>query len=388
MTYRSARASLSRVVAAALALSATGFAPADFDVTRFGAVADGVTDSTRGIQAAIDAAANAGGGRVVLPPAAAPYLVRDTIRVSSGDIEIAGPGARVLLANGAINGRIAEVLLVAGTEQATIRRVVVRGLTVDANYFNQVGARGSKAVVFRLAEDSRIEDVTITRAYVGLSLRRSVGLEARRVTVTDYEEDGFDAGGDADLVSGGIARGTAFIEVAARNAPRAAVDGNAFEIEDGVDGVLIQDAVVENVAGNGVGMRNHDTADHVNHSSDVELRNVTLRKIGGSFAVFATARPATERALNSYRRVRLIDVVADAAVAFWGPLQGVELTGGRDGAISVGFNSAAGAAAAGQAVDGVTLANLDAATIRINGSSGLVRLTGVRAGTVEHVRAQ
>lgn len=367
-----------------LALCGTGFA-ADFDVTRFGAVADGVTNCTPGIQAAIDAAARAGGGRVVLPPAAAPYLVRDTIRVSSSDIEIAGTGARVLLADGAINGRIAEVLLVAGTEQARVRRVVVRGLTVDANYFNQIGARGSKAIVFRLVEHSRIDDVAITRGYVGLSIRRAVGMEARRVTVTDYEEDAFDAGGDADLVSGGITKETSFVEVVARDAPRAAVDGNAFEIEDGVDGVLIQDAVVENVAGNGVGMRNHDTADHINQSSDVELRNVTFRKIGGAFAVFASARPAAERAVNTYRRVRLINVATDAPVAFWGPLQGLEIDGGRYGAIYVGFNSASGPAAAAHAVGDATLGNLDAATIRINGGSEAVRLTGVRAGTVEHV---
>src|SRR5262245_5764958 len=378
----------SDVAAVAIALSSTtGFA-ADFAVTRYGAVADGVSDSTPGIQAAIDAAARAGGGRVVFPPATAPYLVRDSIRVSSSDIEIQGAGARILLAAGAFNGRIAEVLRVAGTEERPIGRVVVRGLTIDANYFDQVGARGSKAVVFRFVEHSRIEDVAITRAYVGLSLRRSVGMEARRVTVTDYQEDGFDAGGDADLVSGGITRGTSFVDVVARDAPRAAVDGNAFEIEDGVDGVLIQDAVVENVAGSGVGLRNHDTGDHINHSSDVELRNVTLRKVGGAFAVFASARPTAERAVNSYRRVRLINVVAESAVAFWGPLQGIELTGGRYASIYLGFNSGAAAATSANALAEATLTSLDAAVIRINGGSGTVKLTGVRAATLEQVRSQ
>ncbi len=414
MTFRSARALRSKpALAIALLLSSAALAAdpgaevdlsavsstvaqsakvearsAKVDVTRFGAVADGVTDCAPAIQAAIDDVARAGGGRVVLPPAAAAYLVRDTIRISSSDIEIAGAGARIQLADGAIDGRRAEVLLVAGTERARVQRVAIRGLTIDANYFNQDGARGSKAVVFRFAEASRIEDVTITRGYVGLSIRRSAGVEARRVIVTDYDEDAFDAGGDADLVSGGIATAVSFVDVTAHDAPRAAADGNAFEIEDGVDGILIQDALVENVAGNGVGMRNHDTADHVNRSRNVELRGVTFRNVGGAFAVFASARPLVERAVNSYRGVRLVNVTADAPVAFWGPLEGIELEGGRYGAIYVGFDAAAALASAAHAVRDATLANLEAHAIRINGASSTVRLTDVRAGAVEHIGAR
>lgn len=88
----------------------------DVDAVSFGAVADGVTDSTRAIQAAIDAAADAGGGAGVLPGAKAPYLVRDTIRVRGSGIEIRGHGARILLADGAFNGSVKYVLLVSGSE--------------------------------------------------------------------------------------------------------------------------------------------------------------------------------------------------------------------------------------------------------------------------------
>jgi polygalacturonase len=43
------------------------FPARDFDITQFGAVADGKTDSTKAIAKAIDACAEAGGGRVVVP---------------------------------------------------------------------------------------------------------------------------------------------------------------------------------------------------------------------------------------------------------------------------------------------------------------------------------
>ena len=62
---------------------------------------------------------------------------------------------------------------------------------------------------------------------------------------------GFDASGDANEFSGAKTRDIRFIDVVARDAPRA--DGNAFEIEDGVENVLVENATVENVAGNGFG---------------------------------------------------------------------------------------------------------------------------------------
>jgi hypothetical protein len=372
---------------ALLIFCATAIALAsDFKVTAFGAIADGVTDSTRGIQAAIDAAAKAGGGTVVLPPAPTPYLVRDTIVISSSGISVTGTGARVLLADGAINGKVAPVILFTGAEQNPIRGVSLRGLTVDANYFSQVGAKNSKAVVLKFVEDGVVEDVAVTRPYVGLSIRRSTRVMARRVTVTDYQEDGFDAGGDADEVPGGTAHGITFVDVVARNAMRCAHDGNAFEIEDGAQGVLIQDSLVEDVAGNGAGLRNHNRED--DHSSDIELRNVTFRGIHGDFALFVRAASGPAGARNSYRDVRLINLTADAPVAAWGPIRKFQIVGGRFASLQLGFDSPTGPATQATALSDATIENLQADSVRINGGSERVRLSGVRSGDIEEVRAQ
>src|SRR5437870_5271403 len=52
-------------------------------------------------------------------------------------------------------------------------------------------------------------------------------------------------------------------------------------------------------------------------ASDVELRNVIVRQIGGDFAVFTSARRKIS-ASNSYREVHLVNLTADSPVAFWG----------------------------------------------------------------------
>src|SRR5262249_30243451 len=104
-----------RYILLLLLLGSVAAQAAVFNAAEFGAVANGVTDSTSGIQAAVDAAVKAGGGTVLLPPARNPYLVRRTITINGNGVEVSGSGARLLLADGAIDGQVAPVILFAGT---------------------------------------------------------------------------------------------------------------------------------------------------------------------------------------------------------------------------------------------------------------------------------
>jgi hypothetical protein len=285
--------SLMRCHTPILWLACVSLPAAVFDVTRYGAIADGASDAAPGIQAAIDAAAQSGGGTVLIPPASAPYLLRKTLRIRGHNIELAGPGATLQLADGAVNGRTEYTMYAEGSESAPLQRVTLRGFTLDANYFAQSNSRHSKAIVFRFVEHALVEDVTILGPYVGLSFRRgSHHAVARRVTVIDYQEDAFDAGGDADEVSNGVVRDVSFTGVVARDAPRCAPDGNAFEIEDGAQDILIDHALVDNVSGSGAVLRNHKSEGLENHSRDVELREVQMRGIRGAYGIAVRAAPS------------------------------------------------------------------------------------------------
>jgi hypothetical protein len=123
-----------------------------------------------------------------------------------------------------------------------------------------------------------------------------------------------------------------FIDVTARDAPRAKADGNAFEIEDGARDVLVERALVENIAGVGFGLRNHQRSNWEIHSRNVELRDVTIRAIGGAVAGFArSAGPESDR--NSFNDIRMVRLNTPYPVVFSGPIRGLRLSGGSYGAL-------------------------------------------------------
>ena len=371
------RRAVTASVACAVAfwLGACGTGPRELDVTDFGAVADGITDCTQAIQSALDEAATAG-ARVVVPPAEAPYIISSTLRIRASDIELVGEGATILFADHSAGDDEPTVILASGKENKLIRNVVIRGLTVDANFYAQEGAERPRGIEFRFVEGARVTDVTIHRAFVGLDFGRGcVNGGARRVTLTDFAEDGFDASGDANEFSGAKTRDIRFIDVVARDAPRS--EGNAFEIEDGVEDVLVEDSLVENVAGNGFGLRNHWVAGKQDHSRNVELRNVVIRGVGGEFAIYGHSAPRETFPNNSYREINLTEVTAESPVSFYGPIEGLEISGGSFGGIFLGFQAPQDDPAVDKAVASARLEGLQAERIRINGTAGRITLSNL-----------
>jgi hypothetical protein len=245
-----------------LAAVALRVAAADLDVAQFGAKADGVTDCTPAIQSALDAAVQAGGGRVLIPPAEKPYLVTATLRVTGSNIEIEGDGATLLMADDAVRDSKSHLLFVCGQKDTPVRNVVVRGLALDGNFWNQgkmKPASKPRGLLVEHAEKVRIERVRVRRAWVSLAFGRGArDAEAVECEVSQWHNDGFDAADGAT--------GVRFIRCAARDALSEKAGGLAggrdggWEIEDGAQDISLVECLVERTDASAFKVRSHDKA--------------------------------------------------------------------------------------------------------------------------------
>lgn len=117
----------------------------EFEAKDYGAVADGSTDSRAAINAAIDAAFNAGGGKVILE--AGTYIVTGTGTASEGAIQVKtnvsligkGLGVTNIKLQDSFGGAVTGLIRTPGAE--VTRNVYVSDLTIDGNKANNpVGA--------------------------------------------------------------------------------------------------------------------------------------------------------------------------------------------------------------------------------------------------------
>ncbi|MEO2023943.1 MAG: glycosyl hydrolase family 28-related protein [Pirellulaceae bacterium] len=296
------------------------------NVRDLGAVGDGRTDDTKAIQRAIDQVAKTG-GRVLLPPSRHAYMIHDALTIRASNTELYGPGATIKMADHAIDGKVIDCVEIVGTEKAVVRNVIIRGLTIDANYWQQENSYNPRGIDSDWATRVLIDKVTIQRAFVGLTFGMGVThSEARDCLVTQWHNDGYDASGDG---LSGSCHHIRFVRCRAVNSPNETDGGlagsrdDAWELEDGCFDVELVDCVVENAGGTGFGVRNHASTKRVDTRN---IRFLRCRATGLKSRGFYV-RGGTD--LVTVTNVMLENCQSDSRCTFYQGTQGIQIKGGK-----------------------------------------------------------
>ena len=143
-------------------------------VKDFGAVGDGVTNDTAAVQAAIDEAGRAGGGRVSMPSGV--YLV-DPLALRTGVALIGdGVGATVIRMRPSAAQHNDLINAIA------VERVSIRTMTVDVDATNQItqGAEGTRGIQIDASGGVLIDSVEVLRSG-GAGIKVSSGTDVKVV---------------------------------------------------------------------------------------------------------------------------------------------------------------------------------------------------------------
>ncbi|MDP7743636.1 MAG: glycosyl hydrolase family 28-related protein, partial [Lentisphaeria bacterium] len=272
---------------------------AEFLVTDYGAVADGTTDCSPAIAAAIEAAGAAGGGTVVLPAADKPYVITDTIHLRTDNLHFTAGGATVYLKDGSSIGRttadnMLHIVWIHGTPERPVENVRLDGLSIDANYWGQTGNvaswQGSRAVAgitrgikIHHARHIKIDNVAIRRPFVGMTFGLgSHYCHASNITVTEFHHDAF--GVTPGYVTAGATHITYERCTAAdsMNGAKGGLPGiriKGWEIEEGAQNIKVIDCTVRNTSANGFYIRPHSA--HTNFATkNIELIRCRVENAG------------------------------------------------------------------------------------------------------------
>jgi len=216
---------------------------------------------------------------------------------------------------------VVDCLEVVGTPDDPAENVVVRGLTIDANYWNQPGSYNPRGIDSDHARNLLVEGVTIRNAFVGMTFGKGVSdSEARDCTITRWHDDAFNASGDSDS---GSCHGIRFVRcraVDSRNGVHGGPPGtrnNAWEIEDGAQDITVRGCVVRNVDGNGFAVRNH--------GGDVSTARVTFLSCsaenvsGLGWHAFSGGFP------NRVESIRLVGCSSDSVVRLHKDIRGLRI---------------------------------------------------------------
>ncbi len=258
------------------------------NVVEYGALSDGHFDCTPAIQKSIDMLEVSGGGIVIIPPAPLPYVINNTIFIRSDNIEIIGDGATLKLCNGASDGRQTHVIHILGSENKPVRDIIIRGLTIDANYWEQKDAKVPRAIEINWAHHILIDRIRIIRPWVGLTFGLGTkNSEARDCEVNLWHNDAYSVDGHGH---NGITSNIRLLRcraVGSMNEKNGGLPGNrdkAFEIEDGCHNVEIIEAHVSSADGTAYGIRNHKVYENET-TQNIRLLQCSTRDIPTSLNV-------------------------------------------------------------------------------------------------------
>ena len=322
-----------------------------YDITDYGARADGQSDCSRAIGEAIAAASQAGGGQIRFPPAKQPYLISDSIELDADNLHLKGTGATVYLKDGSAVGRTSpetmlHIVKINGTRDDPVENISVAGLTIDANYWGQTGGTSTWQASARIAGVTRgvqvnharlvtLSDVSIRRPFVGMTFGLGAhDCVARNVIVTGFHHDGF------GVTPEHVERGAS--NIVFRNCVAADslsdTDGGptggrikGWEIEEGAQNIKLIECEVRNTSANGFYVRPHGGGRFATGNVEmIRCRTVDAGPEAFSVAGYTHGQPV--------RNVRLIDCRADGRnLSVRLNPDNVTVKGGTFGSLSIGF---------------------------------------------------
>lgn len=325
---------------------------AEFLVTDYGAVADGTTDCSPAIAAAIEAASAVGGGTVVLLAADKPYVITDVIHLRADNLHFTAAGATVYLKDGSATGRttlenMLHVVWIHGTPERPVENVRLDGLTIDANFWGQTGNLASwqasrkvagitRGVMIEHARHAKIDNVAIRRPFGGMTFGLGAHhCHASNITVTQFHHDAF--GVTPGYVTGGASHITYERCTAAdsMNDVKGGLPGTrikGWEIEEGAQHVKVIDCTVRNTSANGFFVRPH-TAHGDFATKNIELIRCRVEN-SGDYAFNIQSATADQPVSN----VTLIDCSTDTGgLAMQNNPDQILVQGGHFGHASIGY---------------------------------------------------